>query len=249
MNYKTTVVWLSILLILSTTIHAETWQIGLLAENSRPPFISEQWETNVLPMVNYIGDKFSFIGGKVKYELSSANTGETYITGQIRSRQFYSASLDSNNDLNLEGMEDRKSAFELGLGLKKITGWGHYVLEGVMDVSEAHKGFEITAKYSYPKLIGSWLVEPAIGLQLQSSNLADYYHGVKVSEVQDGRTAYRGNQAVNMLTSLMVGYRINAQWLAIAGMEQIVLDTNITDSPIVSKEKARKIYLGLIYTF
>jgi outer membrane protein len=249
MKNKMTAAWLSLLLILTTTIHAETWQVGILAANSRSPFVGDQEETNILPMVNYIDDRFSYIGGKLQYALSSGDAGETYILGQIRSRQYYSASLDLNEDLNIEGMKDRNSALELGLGMKKKTAWGQYVLEGLTDVTGAHEGFELTAKYSYPKQSGRWLIEPAIGLQVQSADLVDYYHGVMVSEAQDGRPAYRGDQAINTLSSLMVGYTINAQLLAIAGMEQLVLDTSITDSPIVSEKQVRKIYLGLIYTF
>ncbi len=249
MNYKTTLAGLNLLLILSTTIHADTWQVGMLAENSRSPFPGGQRETKVLPEVTYIGDRFSYSGGKPEYRLVSGEASETFITGQIRRRQFYSASLDSSDDLNIKGMEDRNPAFEVGLGLKSHTASGQYVLEGLIDVTNAHEGFELTAKYSYPKQSGRWLIEPAIGLQVQSADLVDYYHGVRVSEVQDGRPAYRGDQAINTLTSLIVGYAINAQLLAIAGMEQILLDTSITDSPIVSKKQVRKIYLGIIYNF
>ena len=77
----------------------------------------------------------------------------------------------------------------------------------------------------------------------------DYYHGVTDTEAQVDRPAYKGDQAINTLTSLTVGYSINAQMLAIAGLEQIALDTSISDSPIVDEDQIRKVYLGLIYTF
>ncbi len=249
MNYKATRTGLSLLLILTTTIHAGTWQVGIGVENSRSPFVGEQWENSTLPMVNYIGDKFSFVDGKIQYGLSQGDGGETYILGQVRSRQFYTASLDVNDDLNIKGMEDRDPAFELGLGWENHTALGKYVLEGYVDVTDTHEGFELSVKYSYPKQSGHWMFEPAIGLQMQSSDLADYYHGVRVYEARDDRPAYRGDQAISMLTSLMVGYTINAQMLAIAGIEQIWLDSGISDSPIVSEKQVRKIFLGLMYTF
>ncbi len=249
MNSKTPRALLSLLLIFATTVHAGTWQVGLGAEHSRSPFIGDQMETNLLPFVGYIDDRFSFIGGKIYYGLSSGNASETYFVGQVRPRQFYSASSDFNEDLDIEGVKDRDPAFEMGLGLKNHMTWGQIELEVLADVSHAHQGYELTARYSYPKQTGRWLIEPAIGLQLQSSDLVDYYHGVLVSEARDDRPAYRGGQAINTLTSLMVGYTVNAQLLAIAGMEQLVLDTSITDSPIVSEKQTRKVYLGLIYTF
>jgi MipA family protein len=249
MNYRTTRVGLSLMLFLTTTIHAGTWQVGVLAENSRSPFLDDQEETNVLPEVSYSGEKFSYSGGKFKYGLSSGEGSDTYLVGQIRQRQFYSASTDFNDDLGIEGMKDRDPAFELGLGLKKHAAWGQYVVEGTFDVTGAHEGYELSATYSYPKQSGPWIIEPAIGLQLQSSELVDYYHGVLDSEARVDRPAYRGDQAINKLASVTVGYFINPRLLAIAGMKQIALDTSITDSPIVEENQVRKLYLGLIYTF
>ncbi len=249
MNNKAHIAWISLLFILTTSVEAATWQLGVLADNSQSPFVGDEEETSILPMVNYMDDRFSFVGGEFQYKLSSGDIAETYILGQMRSRNFYSASLDVNEDLNIEGMKDRNSAFELGLGLNNQTPWGKYVLQGVMDVSNSHRGYELTAKYSYPKQSGQWLFEPSVGLQLQSADLVNYYHGVMVSEAQDGRPAYRGSQAINTLTSLMVGYSINAQLLTLAGIEQLILDSSITDSPIVAEKQVRKIYLGLIYTF
>ncbi len=249
MNSKTIHTWLGLLLILATTVHAETWQLGLAAESSRSPFIGDRREINPVPIINYIDGRFSYLSGRAYYGLSSENANESYIVGQIRPRQFYSASLDFNEDLDTDGIKDRDPALELGLGLKSKMAWGQFEFEVLVDVSRAHEGYELIAKYSYPKQTGRWLIEPAIGLQLQSSDLVDYYHGVMTSEAQDDRPAYRGDQAINTLTSLMVGYSINPQLLAIAGVEQLVLDTSITDSPIVSERQARKAYLGLIYTF
>ena len=250
MSYKTTHAGLGLVLtLLTTTIHAETWQVGILAENSRSPFLGDLRETNGLPEVSYIGDRFSYLGGKIEYGLSSGEGSDTYVVGQIRQRQYYSASMDLNDDLGIEGMKDRDPAFELGLGLKNQMTWGQFVLEGVFDVTGVYEGYELSATYSYPKQMGRWLIEPAIGLQLQSSDLVDYYHGVTVSEAQVDRPAYQGDQAINTFASLTVGYSINAQLLAIAGMEQLALDTSITDSPIVEENQIRKVYLGLIYTF
>ena len=97
--------------------------------------------------------------------------------------------------------------------------------------------------------MGRWLIEPSIGLQLQSSDLVDYYHGVRDYEAQTGRPAYVGERAINTLTSVMVGYAVSAQLLTIGGLEMIALDTSITDSPIIDSQQVRKAYLGLVYTF
>lgn len=245
MKYRTNRAVLSLILILTTPIHADTWQIGLLAENGRSPFIGDRQETSTLPTVNYIGERFSYMGGKLEYRLSPTGGSHGYIVGQMRQRQFYSA----NQGLALEGMQERDSAFELGVGTKIHTTWGQFVLEGLLDMTDSHEGFELSAQHSYPKQMGRWLIEPAIGLQMQSSNLVDFYHGVKDEEAQVDRPAYKGEHAVNKIISLMVGYTFNAQLLAIAGLERIVLDTSIANSPIVGEKNNQKVFVGIIYTF
>ena len=115
--------------------------------------------------------------------------------------------------------------------------------------SGTHDGYELSASYGYPRQIGRWLIEPALGLQLQSSDLADYYHGVTESEARSDRPSYTAGEALNMLVSLTVGYTINPRLLAFGGIEQLNLDTSISDSPIVSEQQIQKVYLGVIYTF
>ena len=250
MTSKTSCTGLILMLaVLTTTLQAGTWQTGILTENSRSPFIGSEKETSSIPMINYIGERFSFVGGRFQYDLISGNASETYLVSQVRQHQFYSASPDPGDEPGIEGMQDRDSAFELGSGLKIQTVQGQYVLEGLADVSGAHEGFELTARYSYPKQFGRWLIEPAIGAQLQSSNLTNYYHGVKDTESQPDRPSYEAGQAINRIVTLTVGYQVNAQLHALAGMEQIELDKTITDSPIVSMNHVRKVFLGLIYTF
>lgn len=235
--------------LISSPAQAANWQIGIVAENSRSPFLDDKRETNVLPLISYIGEKISYADGKIQYKLRTENNSEIYIQGQMRPRQFYSASLDFDEDLGIVGLEDRSSAFELGLGIQKQTSWGQLLLEGSHDVTGAHEGYEITAKYSYPKQMGRWILEPSIGLQWQSSALVDYYHGVRSSEVRENRAAYQGDRAINPLASLMLGYAINPQLITMLVVEQIVLDSSITDSPIIEEKRLRKIQAGIVYTF
>lgn len=250
MNYKTIRAGLGLLLtLLATSIHADNWQVGIVAENGRSPFVGDRKETSTLPELSYEGERFSYLGGTLQYALSPGDGRDIYLLGQMRQRQYYSASLDFDDDLGIDGMEDRDPAFELGLGWENRMTWGQLILEGVFDVTGTHEGYELTAAYSYPTQSGRWMIAPVIGLQLQSSDLVNYYHGVRDSEAQDGRPAYGGDQAVNFLVSLMIGYSINARLLAVAGVEQLALDSSISDSPIVDENEVRKVTLGLIYTF
>ena len=129
MSYKMTHMGLGLVLSLVTsTTHAATWQVGIIAENSHSPFLDNHRETNVLPLLNYTRDRFSFVSGEIQYSLSSGEGSETYIMIQQRSWEFYSSSLDSKGGVGIEGMKKRLSAFELGLGLKNQTPWGQLVL-------------------------------------------------------------------------------------------------------------------------
>ncbi len=250
MNLKTIYKVLpGLLTIVSANLLAETWQLGMVAENSQSPFLNEERKTRALPIINYQGERFSYINGRIQYQLSQTNTKEICVVAQNRSAQFYISGFDAIDDLMIEGLHDRKTAFELGLSLKSQNSWGSYELEGLSDISGTHGGFHLTASYSYPKRSGRWLIEPSIAIQLQSKELVDYYHGVDPDESQTGRPAYTAHQAINIQPSLMLGYALNPQLLSILRFEQTALDRTISDSPIVAESHVRKIYLGFIYTF
>jgi|GEM_PF-1210368 len=241
---------LSLLALFSVpTVQAETWQLGLLMESSRSPFVTERKEISPVPMINYIGDRFSYVAGKFQYALSRSDGIQIGLVAQLRSRQFYSASLDANNSPAFAGMQDRDPAFEGGLGFSSQGAWGKLEFDSLIDVTATHEGFELSARYSYPVVAGRWTFEPTLGVQFQSADLVDYYHGVRASEAVAGRPAFEADAGTNFQASLMTGYRINPRLLAIAVIEQSKLDNSISDSPIVASDQVRKLYAGLVYSF
>ncbi len=234
---------------LASTVQAQGWQFGVQTEYSRSPFIEDSRDTHTLPTVAYFGEKLVFDGGKLLYALGQRMGKGIYLAGSLRPRQYYSADIDFEDDLGLAGMQDRDPALELGLGWETGTSPGSWSVEGLFDVSGAHEGYELTVGYRYPISIGPWLLEPALGLQLQSADLVDYYHGVRASEARVDRPAYEGKQAANLVAALTVGYALDARLFVFAGLEQVTLDSGITDSPVVDQTESRKFLLGLSYGF
>lgn len=249
MNKKTILAWVSLAWIGVTPAQAATWQIGLLTENSESPYIGETRKSNPLLMINYYGERLSFDTGKLGYRLSDGKYGETSLIAQTRRQKFYSASMDPGDAVEIEGMEDRDSAIEIGLAWQKQHTWGKLQLEALMDASSTHQGYEVSAGVSYPKQFGRWMSEPGLELQLQSDQLVDYYHGVRTSESRDGLPSYRGRQALNYVARWMAGYAVNQQVLLAASFELLLLDNSISDSPIVENDEVSKVAMGLLYTF
>ena len=236
---------LSLLLAASTATDAGTWQLGLLTEYGESPFVGDTQETSVLPAISYIGERFSYQNGKLKFKLGLNGDRYGYLVGQARQRQFYS----SDQDINLPGMQDRDGAFEVGIGVNLNASWGQLTIEGLVDATDTHEGYEASIAYGYTKRIGRWVVEPGLRLQFQSSDLADYYHGVTTEESRSDRPAYELGHSVNTITSLMVGYSLSKQVIVVSGVEHIVLDSNISKSPIISEKFNQKIFAGMIYSF
>lgn len=48
-----------LILVFSSAVNAGTWQLGLVVENGEPPFIGYEQKSQLLPVVNYMGEKFS----------------------------------------------------------------------------------------------------------------------------------------------------------------------------------------------
>jgi outer membrane protein len=234
----------ALLLVTSLQAGAGQWQMGVAAESAQSPIRQADTDNNAVPMFNYIGEKFSFIGGELTYSFYSENSYKLDLIGAARSEGY-----EAGDSPVLTGMEERESGFDLGLRASTGGLWGVLQLEVVGDISGTYEGSEVEASYRYPKEIGRWLFEPSIGVALQSQELVNYYYGVKSAEVTADRGFYEGDNATVGFAEFALGYKIDRKWLVLGGLKVESLDQAIVDSPIVEKDSTASAYAAVLYTF
>jgi outer membrane protein len=156
---------------------------------------------------------------------------------------------DADDSDDFEGMHDRHMTVDVGGEFAVSGDWGVLKTTLLTDALSQHDGQEFRLTYAKPFDIEKLNLSPSVGFSWLSSNLADYYYGVRNDEARAGRPAYNTGDAVNWFVGLQTNYHLNDKWTLLAGITYYWLDSNINDSPIVDDSYMISITAGAMYRF
>ena len=143
----------------------------------------------------------------------------------------------------------RSFAVDGGLEIIYADVWGDLQFQALSDISLTHKGVELWASYAYSWNYGNWTLTPSIGFNWKSSNLLDYYYGVRNREANELRPAYQADSGFNRFARLSVSYHVSDHWGIIGVAEYETLSRSIRRSPIVNKDSIETLFIGIMYLF
>lgn len=205
----------------------------------------------------FIYDRFYISIDTVGYRLlanrgPSAGPGRTNWHFDLIGR-WRSDGYDEDDSDELEGMHNRNKTFDVGGEFGVSGDWGSVTAAFLTDVLGVDDGQEIRVVYAKPFKkpfnVNSLKITPSVGLAWQSNNLVDYYYGVRSDEARAGRPAYSPDTAVNWLWGVDANYRLNDKWTLLGGFTYYWLDSEIRNSPIVSRDYSISIIAGAMYKF
>lgn len=201
-----------------------------------------------IPLFFYKMDRFSLYGPIINYSLFENDRWRASAITKLRFEGY-----EEDDSRFLRGMDDREWTFELGGALSRAFDWGRLMTDFSADVLGEHEGYELHMSYGYdfngvfklPEL----KVTPSIGVNYRSSQLNDYYYGVRSSEAIAGRPRYDAGDSTGLTTRLRLNYRLDARW-SLMGMASLEwLGEEITDSPIVDEDYVGSFLIGIMYRF
>lgn len=170
------------------------------------------------------------------------NNWELGAIGRIRTLGLGNSQADE-----LIGIADRKWALELGPTIG-YRGWPvHINSTTYAEVTDHHEGFVSELALSLPIEFERGFVVPAIKAVYQSSDYADYYYSVSAAEATPARPAYTPGSAINTVARVRLGYELTEKWLLSGTLGVDFLDSEITSSPIVEKDRVWFGSIGLAY--
>ncbi|MCK5828808.1 MAG: MipA/OmpV family protein [Methylococcales bacterium] len=152
-------------------------------------------------------------------------------------------------ELNSIEVPKRSLAVDGGLELIIADDWGDFQLQVLTDISNTHNGVEVWASYAYPWKYQNLKIIPSIGINWKSSHLLDYYYGIRDSEADLFRPAYKASSGFNSFARLSISYHINDNWGITGVAEYEALSRSIRRSPIVDQEGITTLFIGLMYNF
>ncbi len=163
--------------------------------------------------------------------------------------QYQDDGYDEDDSDFLDGMDERKSTVAAGLEVEYETPYGEVGVELMADVGGKHKGWEMSLEYGKSFELDRIFIQPFVEVNWQSGKMADYYFGVKDSEVRSWRPAYDVGSVVNCEVGFEVFYMLTENWMLVGRMETEFLDGDIKDSPIVSEDVLFSGSFGVVYAF
>jgi outer membrane protein len=226
----------------------EIFMAGAGTVITRNPHRGIGTESRGIPLFLYQREKVSLYGPMMSY--SVLKDAGWVVRGLARMRF---EGYEEDDSRYLRGMDDREWTLELGCSMSREFSWGELTALGTADVLNVHKGHELRLSYDYDFRgafnLPDLSVTPGIGVTYRSSDLNDYYYGVRSDEAMAGRPEYDVGDSTGLRTALRLNYRLDEQWSVMCMVSVQWFGREITDSPIVEKDYMASALLGIMYRF
>lgn len=217
--------------------------VGVISQKS--PYKDVGTETNPFPVIYAQKGNFSLLGNQAEYQFYGNEILQFKVLGQYRLEGYEAG--DSNY---LTDMDEREGALELGLGASFNTPSGTWSTSILTDVSSTHEGYELALGWEKPfQLSPKWMIKPSAELSWRSSDLNNYYYGVKSNEATANRAAYSADSGMMYSAGVDALYFIDKQQTVQLGLGITSWDNEIDDSPLVERSSTPEVKAAYTFRF
>ncbi|WMS94303.1 MipA/OmpV family protein [Pseudoalteromonas sp. HL-AS2] len=237
---------LSTLLVTTSAAYADSpWSVagGVIAVDS--PYANTDTKVMALPMINYQGEKLTLRGYTLDYTLLQQHGFSWSAT--LAPGQFFDSS-DSDNPA-IKALNERKMSLYAGTKVSYAANFGRLNASVTHDILGHSDGLKFNGDYNYPvKLTKELMLAPFVGVEINSSQLSNYYYGVAEGE-SSTFDAYELSSTVNYNIGLLATYKINKNLNVNALVKYHQLDADIEDSPIIDTDNLTTAMMSITYHF
>ena len=227
------------------------WGVGVAAIFSPNPYKDTSDTILPIPYLSYQGDRFSFYGPFMSYRF--------YKTRQLQSAvqvSLYPETFDSedSSDTALQKLNNRHYIVLAGVNQKFLSPYGTLSLSASVDITGLSNGFMLSA--SIDKMFFNYfknhvfIITPQFGVSYSNHLLVDYYYGISNQEAANsGLSAYNPKGAWSLFAGTSIIYQFQKHWQASVMLRVNKLSSEITNSPMISKEYMTTGIVSLGYRF
>jgi len=115
------------------------------------------------------------------------------------------------------------------------------------EMPNKHDGLTSELEFSYPINLDRGFFVPTMRLIYRDEDYMDYYFSVSEGESTPNRPVYDAGASTSVLVGFAMGYELAPKWLLKANLGVTFLGSEITDSPIVDKDRQWSASVGLAY--
>jgi outer membrane protein len=224
------------------------YSLGLAYSNSQSPYLATDNATIVYPyLTSFTHSAFTDDWLLIRDD----NLGLRYITdsqwefGLLGRFQGLGTGIDTDDEL--EGIKDKDWALEIGplIGFRR---WPiNMQFRSYWEAPNRHDGTTSELEFSLPLKYTWGFIVPTVRLSYLSDDYADYYYSVSEEESTPTRPAYQAGASTTVWAGFSMGYQLADRWLLKSSLGVEYLDSSITASPIVDRDRLLSASVGLAY--
>lgn len=215
------------------------WQVGGMVLASNGGYAGSSSRHLVVPAVAYEG-KHAFLRGlQLGWHAWPHDVWKLDIVAQARMDGF------DADDIPYDGLRNRGRSMDVGVVLTRSWESGSLELTALTDALSRSDGRELAVQYGHPLRFGRWRITPKLGMRWWSHRLADYYYGIRASEVAKGAAGpYVASSALVPEADLNLAIPLTRRWTLWGALRYRHLPNAITDSPLVKHPSASTVLIG-----
>lgn len=219
------------------------WSIGVGYRGGTVPYIGEDKEDDVLPLIIYNGDTFFIDGSRVGFHLYQS---PQWFASSYVSYRF--GGFNEEDSAALVGM-DRNDGMDGRFALTRLTQYGNFTVDIGADISNNSQGWDSEISWGKRFEYGNFYMRPWLSLTYENDELTNYYFGVTEQEALINRPAYKVKSAVEWHYGIDMSYQIAQHHFVGLNMQYSQLKSTKIDSPIVVDKGKFSTFLSYRYEF
>lgn len=224
------------------------YALGVALSTSQNPYVGSGNATYAYPYLTSFrhsaltDDWLLILGENLGFRFITDNDWEFGVIGRIQTLGFGVSETEA-----LDGIDDRRWALETG----PLVGWRgspiHVQFRAYWEAPNRHDGMSGEIEVSLPRETDHGFFVPGIKLSYMTAAYADYYFGVAADEATATRPQYHPGEVLNVWTGFSLGHALSPRWLLKASVGVEFLDTAVSDSPIIERDRSWAGSIGLAY--
>lgn len=223
------------------------YSLGLSISASQNPYLGADNSSFVYPYLTsfthsaFTDNWFLIRGENIGVRYVSKSDWEFGVIARLQTR-----GSGSDND-ELRGLEEKRWAIETG----PMIGWRgwpvHINYRFYWDVTNRTDGTTSEIEFSLPMDLDRGYFVPAIRFAYLNDEYSDYYFGVSEQEITPSRPEYEPGAVINTWIGFTLGYELTPKWLLSTKVGVEFLDSAVSASPIVDRDRLWSVRVGLAY--
>lgn len=222
----------------------------------------------LIPDIRYYGERWSLEGLDLSYNLiekrglsveliAEQNMDGVYFPGRYRNEYGAFSNMHAAATISLlpattteefTNPNHRSMSYLAGVEFRHY-GFVNSYLSVQSDVSNVHGGQQVRLEVQKDFEIQRLLIALSAKAIYKSERLTNYYFGYDMRDNPFLHTHYAASDAINYQLLVNFAYSIFDNLAAVSAFRQSWLDTEISDSPVVSKKQTTSFFVGLKYAF